>query len=343
VADLAIAFRGQQVDVLHLMHQIAESPRSAEYSPWFFTYYRDLTGYDYMSRYLRFLRKLVSALPNGLDGQSVLDAGCGFGIMSTLLALLGAARVDGIDCHQGMIDTFAAYLPMLPYDLPVYPQTGNVEAMPYSDCHFDIVLSHEAVSHYQDVDGFLREAYRVLKPGGALLLSDSNNSLNSDVRRETQEIWTAFEQGPPTEEIHGHRVETPFVDQREEIIRAEFGLSAEEARMLAEHTSGLAGSELRDAVARYVSDGSVPDCVYRPGMCPIDPVQGYYIEYLFDPWDLARQMEELGFRVRLRAYLGGARGGVLSLANDLLTLPPFTRIVLPRARAFRMLAIKAVA
>jgi SAM-dependent methyltransferase len=273
--------------------------------------------------------------------QKVLDAGCGFGIMTTLMALMGAREVHGLDCHAGMIETFRTYLDILPWRLPVYPQQGDVASLPYADASFDVVVSHEAISHYPDVPAFLSEAYRVLRPGGALLLSDSNNALNARVRRETYAIWHAFEEGPAGAHVHGHTIEKPFVEQRAQLIGEAFPeLEPAQVVALARHTSGLAGEALSEAVRRYQSTGVLPEHPYREGQCPIDPVQGYYIEYLFDPYALARDLQALGFDTRLRAYLGGARGGPLAVANAALTWAPLTPLILPLAKSFRLLATK---
>ena len=80
--------------------------------------------------------------------------------------------------------------------------------------------------------------------------------------------------------------------------------------------------------------------VHRDGICPVNPAQGYYLEYLFDPNEPEGQLECGGFSRHLRAYLGGARGPVLAAVNQALTWEPFTPWVLPYARAFRISAIK---
>jgi len=240
-----------------------------------------------------------------------------------------------------MINTFETYLGILPWKLPVRPKVGDVGDMPYADQSFDLIVSHEAISHYPDVSAFIAESHRVLRPGGALLLSDSNNALNRKVRQETQEIWDAFETGPAGVRVHGHTIAEPFVDQRAGIISETFpDLAGATARQLAEHTSGLAGDAILEAVRAYQSTGQLPQHVFGPGQCPVDPVQGYYIEYLFNPIDLAQELRNAGFEPRLRAYLGGARGGLLAIANHILTWEPLTPIVLPFSQAFQILAVK---
>jgi 2-polyprenyl-3-methyl-5-hydroxy-6-metoxy-1,4-benzoquinol methylase len=108
----------------------------------------------------------------------VLDAGCGFGVMSVLLSLMGASEVQALDCHQGMIETFRTYLGILPLELPVYPRLGDVAALPYGDGAFDLVIVHEAISHFNDVDRFLLRP-TVCCGSAGLIISDSNNALHA--------------------------------------------------------------------------------------------------------------------------------------------------------------------
>ena len=132
------------------------------------------------------------------------------------------------------------------------------------------------------------------------------------------------------------------MEQRAAIIAEGFPrLDSDKVATLAKHTSGLWGTGLLGAVTNYVDAGELPGYLYRRGMCPIDPVQGYYIEYLMDPYELAGQLRSAGFKITLRAYLGGARGGPVALVNDLLTWRPLTPFAMRFARAFRILATKA--
>jgi len=93
------------------------------------------------------------------------------------------------------------------------------------------------------------------------------------------------------------------------------------------------------AVSGYVQTSRLPPYVYHQGMPALDPIQGFYIERLVHPQELAQQLRKLGFQARAMAYFGGARGGLLALANDLVTWLP-QGMVLPHARSFRVLALK---
>ena len=338
---MRVTYEGREIDIAELVRTIFQPAWAERYDPWFARYHRWL-GEDWkLENYIRYLRTVLAQAGARLEGARVLDAGCGFGLTALFLHLLGAAEVHGLDCHAGMIRTFETYLALLNMPFRVYPRLGDVAHMPYADGYFDIVLSIEAVSHYRDVEAFLDETARVLRPGGHLIIADGNNARHAPTRRKTREIWVAFENGPATEDIHGHRVEKPFVEMRREMIAGAFPhLSAEERDMLARGTSGLTGQEVLEAVRDYLEAGRPPGRVWDGETCPLDPVNGYYIERLLDPLELGRQIRRRGFRVTVRPYFGGARGGLVHLANELLTRPRLAPIMLRFTPSFRILARK---
>ena len=50
-------------------------------------------------------------------------------------------------------------------------QLGDVCALPFPDCRFDLILATDIIEHVDDDLGALRELHRVLKPGSSLLLT----------------------------------------------------------------------------------------------------------------------------------------------------------------------------
>ena len=338
---MKVNYGGQIIDLAGLVREIMRPDWTPDYDPWFERYHKWLGENWKLDNYLRYVRTLLDQAGVELSGARLLDAGCGFGLTALFLNLLGAAEVHGLDCHAGMIGTFQTYLSRLPYALRTYPRLGDVANMPYPNQSFDVVLSIEAVSHYRELDRFLSEAGRVLRAGGALVIADGNNARHAPTRHRTRQIWEAFENGPATENVHGHRVEKPFVQMRREMIAGAFpALSEAELDQLSRETAGLWGDQVIEAARRYVEAGQMPGRVWDGADCPLDPLNGYYIERLLDPLELAGQLCRLGFRARVRPYFGGARGGIVHLANEVLSRPALAPLALRFTPSFRILARK---
>jgi SAM-dependent methyltransferase len=100
-----------------------------------------------------------------LEGQRVLDAGCGVGIYVAAFRRFTDAAY-GVDLDVEKIARAADGLPNL--------EVASVEALPFADGSFDVVLSHEVVEHVSDDQAAVAEAVRVLKPGGRLVIFAPN-------------------------------------------------------------------------------------------------------------------------------------------------------------------------
>ena len=98
----------------------------------------------------------------------VLDVGCGTGAVIELLReKYPNARYTGLDLTPAMID--AAVAKGLPNcDFVV----GDAEDLPFADASFDAVLSSNSFHHYPNPAAFFAGAFRVLRPGGRLILRD---------------------------------------------------------------------------------------------------------------------------------------------------------------------------
>lgn len=116
-------------------------------------------------------RDALSGTP--LQGLSVLDIGCGGGLLCEPMARLGG-QVTGIDAAARNIAT--ASLHAAGQGLAIDYRETTAEAMAASGAQFDIVLALEIVEHVADVDLFLRSVGQLARPGGLVFLSTLNRT-----------------------------------------------------------------------------------------------------------------------------------------------------------------------
>ncbi|HKD58122.1 MAG TPA: bifunctional 2-polyprenyl-6-hydroxyphenol methylase/3-demethylubiquinol 3-O-methyltransferase UbiG [Hyphomicrobiaceae bacterium] len=111
-----------------------------------------------------------------LQGLSVLDVGCGGGLIAEPLARMGA-RVTGLDPAVENIE--AARRHAAGQGLDIAYRAGRVEELAAEGLAFDAVVCLEVVEHVPDPGAFLAACAAVVRPGGHLLLSTLNRTLKA--------------------------------------------------------------------------------------------------------------------------------------------------------------------
>ncbi|MGW1379624.1 SAM-dependent methyltransferase [Streptomyces sp. NPDC002446] len=103
---------------------------------------------------------------------TVLDLGSGYGGSARALAERFGCRVVALDLSEEHNRRHRAANARRGLDGLIEVVTGTLGDLPYEAERFDAVWSLEVLCHVEDREGALREAVRVLRPGGALVFSD---------------------------------------------------------------------------------------------------------------------------------------------------------------------------
>ena len=111
-----------------------------------------------------------------LAGLSVVDVGCGGGILSESIARLGA-DVTGIDVVEKNIAIARLHAERNRRSIDYRHTTAK--ALADSGASFDIVLNMEVVEHVADIDAFMSDCCRLTRPGGSMAVSTINRTPKS--------------------------------------------------------------------------------------------------------------------------------------------------------------------
>ncbi|MEK6799267.1 MAG: class I SAM-dependent methyltransferase [Planctomycetota bacterium] len=123
-------------------------------------------------RRLACIRRLANAYP----GRRLLEIGCGGG---HVLRMFPQCELTGVDVSGEMLAKARRNLG----DLPARLIKGEVHEAGLADATFDVIICTEVLEHVVDPQRLLREARRLLAPGGRLVVTFPNDRLIERIKR----------------------------------------------------------------------------------------------------------------------------------------------------------------
>lgn len=105
-----------------------------------------------------------------IEGNRILDFGCWKGSQTFTIGQLGCDEVIGIDSRKSDIEIANDFfkLPNIKYEV------RDIFTNPFPSDYFDCVVFTEVIEHVENPIKYLKEFWRILKPGGFLILSTPN-------------------------------------------------------------------------------------------------------------------------------------------------------------------------
>ncbi len=109
-------------------------------------------------------------------GSEALEIGSGTGVVTRGLAQRAdvRGRLTGVDQSPIFVEKARGFAAAEGVTDQVAFEVGDAHALPFDDRQFDVVIAHTLISHVTDPAAVLAEAYRVLKPGGTLVVFDGD-------------------------------------------------------------------------------------------------------------------------------------------------------------------------
>jgi ubiquinone/menaquinone biosynthesis C-methylase UbiE len=144
---------------------------------------------------------LVQRLIDLGAGGHMLDIGTGPGHIPFLICeRLPEAHVTGIDLAEHMLGYARQKLAASPHQGRVRFDSADAKQLNYPDQSFDVVFSNTILHHIPDPEPFLKEALRVLRPGGVLLIRDLFRPESTKRIAELVQCYAA-EESPSSQEL----------------------------------------------------------------------------------------------------------------------------------------------
>lgn len=152
------------------------------------TMFDNISGrYDFLNSLLSFgthkgWRKKCVKLLKAKNPKTILDVATGTADFAIECAKLNPTKITGIDISEGMMNVGREKLKKLSLDQLITLESGNAETVTYPDNSFDAIVVGFGVRNFQNLEKGLSNLYRVLKPGGTIVILEFSYPTNPVIK-----------------------------------------------------------------------------------------------------------------------------------------------------------------
>ena len=165
-----------------------------------------------------------TALADLREGETVLDVGSGGGIDAFLAAkkVSPKGKVIGVDMTEEMVQLAKENAERMKAENVEF-RLGEIENLPVEDGIVDVIISNCVINLSPDKDKVFTEVFRVLKPGGRILISDivTQGELPDEIR-ENLEMWAACIAGALDEKDYLQKIRNVGFEKVEIVAKNDF-------------------------------------------------------------------------------------------------------------------------
>ncbi|MFZ1679380.1 MAG: class I SAM-dependent methyltransferase [Rhizobiaceae bacterium] len=261
--------------------------------------YRERSTFDNLANFYR----AIAEFNDTTSSTVACDLGCWLGFPCLLENADTGCTVYGIEIQESFTETareWSAHIDAR--NLRFHAMREGVVPLPGASVDWVLVNQVLCNALADTFPNSIREAARILKPGGTLIICDSNNPYHEPVRARLKRTYHNAETGNGSLEAPaGHN----FRARKTMIQAVAPGLSAESVSMLALGTCYMHGLQIRAAVQDFVHNGRKPVSLFNPDTLdtPLLPHNGAALGNLTNPYLLARIAQEAGLQVTINTAL----------------------------------------
>jgi len=224
--------------------------------------------------------KQLKVGPNGI----IVDLGCGNALNSVLCLMCGIGEVHSIEVEDKRFHTAQIVVDYLDIGNRIHLYQANILDLDLPHNSIDGAFSAELLEHISDLSGLYKKLKDWLKTGGVVYARTGANGKNFRKHKTFRKEWDALD--------------VDYEKQRLDIIRRKAThLNIDVASDIARRTRGLMSEEVEKEVDEWLHNGKL--VIDRRPCAPRDPYTGEYMERLLDPFLVAKQIDNEGFKTNV--------------------------------------------